>query len=347
MASLDIFNNDAFSVVSLTQTINRLAFKPGRIGELGLFSADRISTTMAMIESQAGLLKIVAPSPRGGVGVTLPKGQRNLRPLLVPHFEILDAVNADEVQNVRAFGSETELETVQGKVAQRQQLHVDSFAVTEEHARMGAIKGVVTYAPLEDGTASQAPLNLYTEFGVTKPPVVQFDLDAASDGSLLRLTQQIKRQVGDKLAGAGFNHIHAFVGDEFFDGLLTSAEVRASYEGTTEAAFLRDSYINADQLSWGAFVYGGVIFENYRGSVGTEAFIEDDEARFFPVGVPGLFKTVYAPADYIETVNTLGERLYTKQWPSPNGKRIELESQMNALQYCSRPEVLIEGRIAA
>jgi len=30
--------------------------------------------------------------------------------------------------------------------------------------------------------------------------------------------------------------------------------------------------------------------------------------------VPGLFRTVYAPADYIETVNTQGQRLYGKQY---------------------------------
>jgi hypothetical protein len=28
--------------------------------------------------------------------------------------------------------------------------------------------------------------------------------------------------------------------------------------------------------------------------------------------VPGLFRTYYAPADYIETVNTIGQRLYVK-----------------------------------
>ncbi len=347
MPTLDIFNDDAFSVVSLTQTINDIPFRPGRIGQMGLFEADRISTTVAMIESQGGLLRIVSPTPRGGPGVTLPKEGRNIRPLLVPHFEINDAINADEVQNVRAFGTESELETVQTKVAQRQRLHADSMALTEEHARMGAIKGVVTYAPAENGTVVP-PLNLYTEFGVTKPATVQFNFGTtATDGALLKLTQGIKRQIGDALGGAGFDHIHAFVGDNFFDGLLTSKEVRETYKNTSQASFLRDSYIDASRLSWGVFEFGGIVFENYRGKVGTEAFVATDEARFFPVGTPGLFRTVYAPADYVETVNTLGERLYTNQWTAPNRKRIELETQMNALQYCSRPPALIEGRIAA
>ncbi len=94
------------------------------------------------------------------------------------------------------------------------------------------------------------------------------------------------------------------------------------------------------------FEFGGIVWENYRGQVGTEVFIEPDEARFFPVCVPGLFQSVYAPADYVETVNLLGRRLYAKQWVPPNGKRAEMETQMNALQICTRPACLLSGVIA-
>ncbi len=341
----DLLHDDAFSVASLTQLINDLTFQPGRISQMGLFETERINTTVALIERQDGLLRIVSPTPRGGPGVTLPKTGRNIRPLLVPHFEINDAVNADEVQNVRAAGTEDQLETVLTKVAQRQQIHADSMAVTEEHARMGAIKGIVTYAPREDGIPSEPQLNLYNEFGVTKPDVILFDFGGtATDGALLRLAQSITRQIGNALGGAVFQRVHAFVGDEFFDSLLTSKEVRESYKGTPQARVLRDGKVEAGS-SWGMFEFGGIIFENYRGQVGTAAFIEPDEARFFPVGAPGVFRSIYAPADYAETVNTPGERLYTKQWTTPNGKRIELETQMNALQLCTRPEVLIEGRL--
>jgi hypothetical protein len=68
-----------------------------------------------------------------------------------------------------------------------------------------------------------------------------------------------------------------------------------------------------------------------------------DAVHIFPVGVPGLYRTVYAPADYIETVNTLGLPRYARQWQSANGKRVEMESQMNALSYCTRPKVLMVG----
>ena len=47
MNIVDIFNNDAFSIVSLTDAINSLPFKPGRIGKMGLFAPRHIETTAA------------------------------------------------------------------------------------------------------------------------------------------------------------------------------------------------------------------------------------------------------------------------------------------------------------
>jgi hypothetical protein len=86
------------------------------------------------------------------------------------------------------------------------------------------------------------------------------------------------------------------------------------------------------------------VFENYRGAVNSSAFVNTDKCHIFPLGVPGLFKTVYAPADYEETVNTMGQRLYSRTWPMPNGKGRHIDVQMNALQYCSRPKALIKGK---
>jgi len=88
--------------------------------------------------------------------------------------------------------------------------------------------------------------------------------------------------------------------------------------------------------------YGGVTFENYRGWIrgGTDSgdtvtpFIGANDAHFFPLETPNLYKTFFAPTDYIETVNTLGLPRYAKAIPSDNGKSVRLEMQTNPLSPC-------------
>ena len=95
---------------------------------------------------------------------------------------------------------------------------------------------------------------------------------------------------------------------------------------------------------FGTFSFGDILWENYRGAVGSTSYVNTDKCHLFPTNAPGLFRTVYGPADYIETVNTLGKRLYMKPIVMPNDKGVSLEVQSNALQYCTRPKVLIQGK---
>lgn len=336
---LDIFNSSAFSVMRLTQLVNELQHVPGRIGELGLFETESVDTTTIAVEKQGDILSLVPPTPRGAPGVTVDNAKRDMRALMIPHFELNAAVYAEEVQGVRAAGSETALETVMMKVAQRQQQLARNLATTEEHARMGAVQGVVTYA-------DSSTLNLFTEFGVSQETEIDFDLDNATpaEGALRKKCASIIRQVSNILGGVPFTGLHAFCGDAFFDDLLAHAEVRETYKGWNEAQILRDSYVGPNRSTYGMFQFGGIVFENYRGAVNSSAFVNTDKCHIFPLGVPGLFKTVYAPADYEETVNTMGQRLYSRTWPMPNGKGRHIDVQMNALQYCSRPKALIKGK---
>ena len=340
MSMLDIFKSDPFSVFSLTDAINQVKFVPGHISRLGLFSTTSVNTLSIGLEEKNGILTLVSPSPRGGPGQTVDKTKRKLRMLAVPHFQIDDAIMADEVQGVRAFGSETDLETVMGKVDERMTIHSQSFAATEEYHRIGAVKGIVTYA---DGST----LNLFTEFGVSQEAEIDFDLDNATPvaGVLRKQCAGVYRTIASNLDGVPFSGVRAECGDAFFDDLIAHPEVRASYLQQQEASQLRSGYIDSGQSGvFGTFMFGDIIWENYRGSVGGTNFIDTNKCHLFPTGAPGLFKTVYAPADYIETVNTMGKRLYIKQIEMKNGKGIDLEVQTNALQYCVRPKVLMKGK---
>lgn len=344
MPSLDIFNQDAFGVIQLTDAINNIPYTPGAAGRLIDWNERGVPTTSIMIEQQNGVLKLLNPTPRGGPGETKEKDRRNVRSLAIPHYQHDDGINADEVQGVRAYGTETDVQSVQSLVNSRLADAVNLVLdPTLELQRLGAVKGIILNA---DGSTLY---NLFNEFGVSQETELDFDLDNASpaNGALRKKCAAVVRTMSDNLGGISLTGIHAFCGDAFFDDLLAYKEVTESYAGTNMAAVLRAGYVmpnSAQTKIYGVFEFGDIIWHNYRGKIGGTPMVDTNKCHLFPVGVPGLWRTVYAPADYIETVNTLGQPRYAKQWISPNGKRIEMESQSNPLSYCTRPKTLMVGR---
>jgi len=340
---LDIFNNDAFSVTSLTDAISEKKVRPGRLGELGLFTTTSVTTLTIALERIGDTIQLVAPSPRGSAGETRDEPKRSIENIGIPHFQRDWSVVADEVQGVRAYGSETQLMTVQGLVAQKIAANLADLDLTDEYARIGAIQGIITYK-------GGQTLNLFDKFGVNQPSETDFDLDAANpaDGILRKKCVAKIREARKALGGVPFDYLHAFVGDDFFDDLLKHPEVRETYKGWGEAQILRESYIGKNRSSNPMFEFGGIVWENYGAidNVGDGALlgIGTDVAKFVPVGVPGLFRTYYAPADYNETVNTLGKARYAKQWPMLNGKGVNGETQTNTLHIATRPGCLLRAK---
>jgi hypothetical protein len=341
---LDIFNNDAFSVTTLTDAMREIKYVPSRIGQLGLFQTQSIDTLDIAIERDADQnIMIVPASPRGAPGATSGRNRRSMRSLRVPHFQVDDALYADEVQGVRAFGQERAVESLQAKIAMRAAETSQFFALTEEYHRLELIKT----GNLLDKDGSTL-FNFATEFGESIPSEIDWDLDNANPtgGALRKKCAALVRAIGTALDGLPSTGIHTLCGDAFFDDLIAHPEVRETYQGYEAAATLRTAYVapgtGGQTAIWSSFEFGGIRWENYRG--GQTVGVHTDKCHHIPLGVPGLFRTVYAPADYIETVNTMGQRLYAKQWRMPNDKGVNLEFQMNALHYCTRPRVLFKGR---
>ncbi len=134
--------------------------------------------------------------------------------------------------------------------------------------------------------------------------------------------------------------IHALVSPEFFDALTSHTKVKEAYERWQEGAALRN-----DMRS--GFTFCGITFEEYRGQAtdpeGTvRRFIERDTGHCFPVGTASTFTTYFAPADFNETVNTLGQPLYAKQEPRRFDRGTDLHTQSNPLPVCHRPGTLVK-----
>ena len=325
---MDIFNDDAFSVVSLTKAVEDTPFVPGRVGQLGIFSEEGVSTTSISIEKVGSTVSLVPAASRGSSGRPMGNDKRQMIPFTATHLPQRASILADEVQNLRAFGSETEVETAQRLMNRKLAKMRRDLDTTIEYQRIGAIKGSILDS---DGTTEL--LNLHTAFGTS---VTSHSLVLGSAGTLVRnKVIEARRKMEAALGGLTYSGARVLCSASFFDALVGHAKVEAAFDRYMNGEFLRE-----DQR--GGFYFAGVFWEEYRGQVGANKFVADGEAWMVPEGVPDLFVTNYAPADYMETVNTLGQAYYAKQEPKDFGKGIDVETQSNPIHICTRPAVPVK-----
>lgn len=333
MATLDIFNNDAFSVSALTKTIIDIPRVPTYFGDSGLFTEAGLLTTSMMIERTGSGLSLVPSAPRGGVGQTVDRDKRKLIPIAAVHLPQRDTIMADEVQNVRAFGSETEVMGVQQLVARSQVKMKAQLDLTLEYHRVGALKGKVM-----DANGVDVIYDLYSIFGMTRE-VQGWNINAANSAvDLKQKCIDLKRLVRRKLGGRSFRRVKVECSTSWFDKFIGHDKMAAAYERWNNGAFFRQDQSTSD------FEIFDVVFHVYEGGTSGGDFIEEDKAYAYPEGVPGMFQTWYAPADYMSTVNRMGVPYYSAQERMPFDKGVMLESQSNPITLNSLPEAVVELR---
>ena len=65
MASMDIFEGDAFSIIELTRALENIPFKPATLSGSGLFGDRGVRSRTVVIESRDGTLSLIPFSERG------------------------------------------------------------------------------------------------------------------------------------------------------------------------------------------------------------------------------------------------------------------------------------------
>jgi len=331
MSVWNLFRDDpAFQLASLTDAMNKFPFKPSRLGELGLFQEQGVPFNTVVIEERDGVLALLPFKRRGESGVVAKSEKRKVRSFAIPHIPYDDAVLAEQLQGVRAFGTENEVAGVAQVVNDRLVAMRQDHEVTLEFHRAAAIQGKV----LDGADGSTEIYDVFAEFGVTEK-TVDFVLGTATTDVRAKCIE-VSRAIEGGLGARTYDHVHAMCGSTWFDALIAHDYVKDAYHRWQDSINLRNDPRKG-------FEFGGITFEEYRGKVGDVSFIPAAQARFFPVGTPGLFKTYFGPADFMETVNTIGLPYYAKQKLMDFDRGVQLHTQSNPLCLCLMPRVLVKG----
>jgi hypothetical protein len=313
--------SEKFTVSNLTASINNIDMPPMRIAELGIFEERGIRTTTMSVEFKDGEIIIVPEKERGADGTHTEDRERKLFTFTAVHLPLEASIYADDIQNVRAFGSESELEQLDTLISDKHEDHRMSLDATIEYFRAGALTGKVL------GAKGNTIVDLHATFGITPSQVTnEIDFTKPLRSQILKAkTDSKKNQKGVK-----GRRYHALCSETYFAALMDNEDFVKAFERSQEGAALRNDVS-------GGVEWQGVVWEQYEDDINGKLIIPEGEARLFPIDKPKLFLTRFAPANYNETVNTIGLPYYSKSEPKRMGKGVDIESQSNVINICTNP----------
>jgi len=310
MASMDIFNADAFSAFSLLDALDNIDTKPQLLGSMDLFQVRKVRTEAVAIEKRDNTLSLIKTSQRGAPPEENSPGTRDIRDFRTVRIARGDTMQASEVQNIRAFGMESELKAVATEVNERLRQLTDDLELTFENMRLGALQGVLTDA---DGSTIR---NWFTEWGVAQPAEIDFDLDNASpaSGALMTKCDQVVDAMRKAAKGSWLPTTRAvgLCGTAFWRDLMAHPEMAKLRELQTlygdQTGLAQLLGISGSQI----IEYQGVTFIRYFGTDDDSTVaIPSDKCKFFPLGARGVFQVAYSPLESAGFVNTPGRERYS------------------------------------
>jgi Phage major capsid protein E len=330
---LNPFDAGGYSLAEMTQAINILPNLYTRLGQTGLFRFEGVTQRSVIIEQAEGVLNLLPTVPLGGPATVANRDTRSMRSFTVPWIPHDDAITPQDVQGVRGFGVADAADPLAIVMERKLTRMRSKHAQTREFMEVNALRGIV-----RDGAGSTL-YDYFSEFGLNRQQV-DFALGTAGTNIQAKV-REVLRLVELELKGETMSSVTALVSPDFFDKLIGHPKVEQAYQyySSTGAQPLREDVRRR-------FPFAGMVFEEYNATVtlatgATETLIPAGEGIAFPLGTMDTFVTYGAPANLIETVNTMGLPMYARQLPRMDGSAIDVKTEASILPVNKRPRLAV------
>lgn len=349
MEIINILENDAFSIASMTNGIETAPTQPRELKNEGIFVQEPIRSEIIAIEYSAGQFQIAPLDDRGGVISSAEKQSRLIRYFATKRVARHDRIKASELGFVRQFGSDENriVEELQKEIAKRQTGPTGLMAQCEnrlELMRLGALNGL-----LVDHNGSVV-YDFFSEFGLAAPPTVFLDIANKSEGDLrAAIESQITRPMKRKAKGRMFSQVSARCGEAAWDSLMKNKEFRERFHAAADAkmaAKLHEGTLGTEVS------FAGVTWREYFGADdGTSVNLGVNDIRFYPGGESGIFKHILSPGEGFSSLGEQGKEWYTylvNDIERPNDPRwIDLYVEQYPMIVNSDPDLVFKASALA
>lgn len=207
---MPLSNDSHYGVIPMTEAINVLPNTHSIIRDLGIFKPAYLDTTYVDIAVKHGETTLVEAVPRGTPGKPVTEKYDDSQPFKILHLPKDDVVRADDVQNVREFGSNNKAKAVATKVNEKLEAMKSDIQYTQEHFMLGALQGKIMD---KDGTT--VLVDIYKRFGLTRQSF-DFALGTATT-EVGKAIDGVKRALSKNRGGEAISGWYVLASPEFMD----------------------------------------------------------------------------------------------------------------------------------
>lgn len=322
---MPLSNDKHFGVVPMTEAINRLPENHSTIGDLGLFKKDYKATTYIRVTVKDGKLSLIDPVPRGTPGMPVADTDVKAENFDMLHLPKDDVVRADDVQNLKAFGTENKAQSVAAAVNDKLEAMRSDIDYTREHLMLGAVQGKIM------NSKGVVLVDIYERFKIKRQT---FSVELSKETTKVnQVIDRILTQMKAKRKGESTNGWYVLASPEFMENLLYHKSMTDIYNRYQDGKIYRVGHTTV------ALEHKGIMFIQYDDKFDSDVDLKAGEAVLLPKGTRKTFREYFAPADMNKTINTKAKPYYASREPLPHDKGWSLHAQSNPLPLVLRPEL--------
>lgn len=332
--------------VNLSPAVNKANAKYTLTETLGLFMPMPLEGKFVAIPRITQRDNLLEDIQWGARAQTIEGDTKAYLSLMVPRFPTTDSILPTDIGNNYRWEDVIEGEQPETLVAVRDRKmskHRQAFMDTWEKARMQLIIDGTVYAP--NGTVVT---NFYTEFGETRDDVAMSLNDETVD--VQSEVEEIIASIQDNIKnGSVPGRFMAICGSTFFAALVKHPYVKEAAKWVEFGGQREDVLVGRLGNNLGldaryrALDFGGIYWVQDR------KFMTAAEARVFPLDVPEMFITYFAPHEL--TFGVQGQAAqqiyYFEKLIDDLPQEIKIHVESNFMNACMYPQAIVRVTIAA
>jgi len=333
---------DNNQMMDFTVAINKIPRAWSLLSSMSIAETVGVTTENVSVDVITEKTNVFGDAPRGAHRQYVGAENVITKNLVIPFFPLDGVVTPQDINSLRKFGTENDLETMTGAVDRVATRIRRYHSALREKAIVEALRGKA-YSP--NGTTEV--YDYYTVFNQTaNKKEIAFDLANTATDPIKKAEEAYRHIIDNADDGAAAYELVCLASPEFMDGLLSNDTYQQAYLYFESMQNPLRERQNGGSISR-QFKYGSTRFIEHAGTFNGVRLIPANEAFFFPMGIDDMFKVYHGPADHIDYINTVGQEAYLWIHPDPKGRRVDVESETAILAVNHHPELVVRCTGAA